>query len=171
MALTVCRGRSHDEYYFDNIDRIISDPPPAPYLDLNLLEILRRVLSAEALRRAFQEEVEFADKERNVNVHGQFGEVRRWDDARKSAVKNWLEDNEGELLSIADALLRETPESTRAGRDELVAWVVRELPDRLDAASQDLSLTQPEMSERLANAGQLPMFGFPTSAPLVSQAS
>ncbi len=62
LALTVCRGRSHDEYYFDNIDRIISDPPPAPYLDLNRLEILRRVLSAEALRRAFQGGVEFATR-------------------------------------------------------------------------------------------------------------
>ena len=33
-ALTVCRVRSHDEFYFQNADRVTSDPPPPPYLDL-----------------------------------------------------------------------------------------------------------------------------------------
>ena len=29
-ALTLCRGRSHDDYYFQRADRITSDPPPQP---------------------------------------------------------------------------------------------------------------------------------------------
>lgn len=28
VALTLCRGRSHDDYYFQRPQRIISDPPP-----------------------------------------------------------------------------------------------------------------------------------------------
>jgi DEAD/DEAH box helicase domain-containing protein len=52
-ALTVCRVRSHDEFYFQNADRVTSDPPPPPYLDLRREGIAQRVLNAEALRRAF----------------------------------------------------------------------------------------------------------------------
>ena len=32
-ALTLCRGRSHDDYYFQRPNRITSDPPPQPYVD------------------------------------------------------------------------------------------------------------------------------------------
>src|ERR671920_2246691 len=46
-ALTVCRGRSHDEYYFNNPARITGDPPPVPYLDMGRLEIVRRSALAE----------------------------------------------------------------------------------------------------------------------------
>ena len=53
LALTVCRGRSHDDYYFDHPEKITGDPPPEPYIDLSRPEILRRVLASEVLRQAF----------------------------------------------------------------------------------------------------------------------
>ena len=49
VALTVCRGRSHDEYYFNHPTRI-TGTPPAPYLDLRRPQIVQRVLAAEFLR-------------------------------------------------------------------------------------------------------------------------
>ena len=30
VALTLCRGRSHDDYYFQRPERINADPPPQP---------------------------------------------------------------------------------------------------------------------------------------------
>ncbi|MCL4264742.1 MAG: DEAD/DEAH box helicase [Anaerolineae bacterium] len=161
-ALTVCRGRSHDEFYFQHVDRITSDPPPTPYLDLERIEILRRVLSAESLRRAFKAVVTFDDNEKNVNVHGQFGRVDRWDAQRHTAVTNWLQAHRNELCEVAHVLLRQTPSTTRAERDNLVDWVIRTLPQKVDEACQNPNLTQVDLSERLANAGWLPMFGFPT---------
>ena len=53
VALTLCRGRSHDDYYFQRPDRITSDPPPQPYVDMRQEAILRRVLCKEVLRQAF----------------------------------------------------------------------------------------------------------------------
>jgi len=53
LALTLCRGRSHDDYYFQRPARITADPPPPPYVDTSRLQILRRVLAKEVLRRAF----------------------------------------------------------------------------------------------------------------------
>ncbi|MBK7180405.1 MAG: DEAD/DEAH box helicase [Chloroflexi bacterium] len=161
-ALTICRGRSHDEFYFQHVDRMTSDPPPTPYLDLERIEILRRVLSAEALRRAFAAVVVFDDNEKNVNVHGQFGQVEHWNEARRTAVATWLQTHREELLAVADVLLRQTPPDTRAKRNELVEWVIHKLPQKLDEACQNPNLTQVDLSERLANAGWLPMFGFPT---------
>src|SRR5208282_174390 len=53
VALTLCRGRSHDDYYFQRPDRITADPPPPPYVDVTSAPILRRVLVKEVLRQAF----------------------------------------------------------------------------------------------------------------------
>ena len=34
IALTLCRGRTHDDYYFQRPQRITAEPPPQPYVDL-----------------------------------------------------------------------------------------------------------------------------------------
>src|SRR4029077_4817946 len=34
VALPRCRGRSHDDYYFQRPQRITADPPPQPYVDV-----------------------------------------------------------------------------------------------------------------------------------------
>ena len=54
VALTVCRGRSHDDYYFQRPQRITADPPPQPYVDVERQAIIQRVLIKEVLRQAFQ---------------------------------------------------------------------------------------------------------------------
>src|SRR3546814_5184276 len=72
LALTLCRGRSHDDYYFQRPERITADPPPPPYVDTNRLQILRRVLAKEVLRRVFSELGLFAGTAGD-SVHGEFG--------------------------------------------------------------------------------------------------
>ena len=44
-AITLCRDRTHDDFYFNHADRITGDPPPSPYLDPSVT-ILRRVAAA-----------------------------------------------------------------------------------------------------------------------------
>ena len=51
-AITMCRDRTHDDFYFNHAERITGDLPPQPYLDATV-HILRRVAAAECLRRAF----------------------------------------------------------------------------------------------------------------------
>jgi len=53
VALTLCRGRSHDDYYFQRPDRITSDPPPQPYVDMRREAILQRVLARKSCVRRF----------------------------------------------------------------------------------------------------------------------
>src|SRR5208283_3537194 len=74
LALTLCRGRSHDDYYFQRPERITAELPPQPYVDLSRANILRRVLVKEILRQAFVGlSIGSSD-----SVHGEFGEAAGW---------------------------------------------------------------------------------------------
>ena len=48
-VLTLCRGRSHDDYYFERPELITAEPPPTPYVDVSREEIAQRVISKEVL--------------------------------------------------------------------------------------------------------------------------
>ena len=54
VVLTLCRGRSHDEFYFNYPERITGDKPPVPFLSMRRPEIPGRLLAKESLRRAFR---------------------------------------------------------------------------------------------------------------------
>jgi len=53
LAVAFCRGRSHDEFYFQRPEAITGGSPPPPYIDLRQEEIIRRLFVKELLRRAF----------------------------------------------------------------------------------------------------------------------
>ena len=84
IALTLCRGRSHDDYYFQRPDRITSDPPPQPYVDMRRAAILKRILNKEVLRRAFVTLNLFVG-DGGDNVHGEFGDAGDWNQRPPSA--------------------------------------------------------------------------------------
>jgi hypothetical protein len=156
----VCRGRSHDDYYFSRPDRITGEPPPEPYLDLRRPEIVRRVLAAEVLRRAFRPLVDEQDYEVGTNVHGQFGTVADWPRHRPH-VGEWLASSRSEVDELTRALLRHASPELEAKRAELVAYVDSDLLPAIDAAVASPGAAS-DLSERLAEEGLLPMFGFPT---------
>lgn len=163
VALTVCRGRSHDEYYFDQPTRITNDPTPEPYLAVNRREIFLRSLRAEILRLAMP------DVEQSVvngggsftptrNVHGAFGLVSDWDTARP-ILTSWLATNRNPVLGAARALADRTP--LAAHSDVLAHDAIADLPGLITDAARGVG--HDELSQRLAERGVLPMFGFPTS--------
>lgn len=158
-ALTICRGRSHDDYYFSHPERITGEEPPAPYLDLKSPEIVRRVLAAECLRRAFEPLVDSADYETGSNVHGQFGTVDDWPRHRPH-VSEWLSESSGEIEEVINALLRHVEDSLAADKDQLLDYVRHELVEVIDTAAS--AGASSDLSQRLAESGVLPMFGFPT---------
>ncbi len=165
VALTVCRGRSHDEYYFDQPERITNDPTPKPYLAIGRKEIFSRSLRAEVLRRAMRD-VETAmtnnglDFTPTVNVHGAFGQVTDWQAARPYLV-DWLTIHAATVQQVAQAFADRTPLAPEASN--LATACVAELPDLIDRATADGTVGHEDLSQRLAEAGVLPMFGFPTS--------
>jgi ATP-dependent helicase YprA (DUF1998 family) len=161
VALTICRGsRSHDDYYFARPDRITGDPPPAPYLDLGRPEILRRVLSSEVLHQAFRHIGVTSDADLGDNVHGQFGGSDDWS-VHRPALESWIQTSRSEIEYVLDGLLTQTSASLRDQRSDLLGFVTDQLIHEIDEAVA-ANMAIPDLSQRLAEYGLLPMFGFPT---------
>ncbi len=163
IALTVCRGRSHDEYYFDQPTRITNDPTPQPYLAVNRREIFLRSLNAEVIRLAIP------DVEQSIlisggtftptrNVHGEFGTVADWDNVAP-LLAAWLSSNRNTIQEVARAISDRTPLASES--ESLTEEVITQLPAMISAAVAGVG--HDELSQRLAEFGVLPMFGFPTS--------
>jgi hypothetical protein len=161
VALTIARGRSHDDYYFQHPDQITGDLPPTPYVDMKRPEILRRCLLAEVLRRAFLDVPATTGFASGDNIHGQFGTAEGWEDAREE-VSGWIAANGDQVEEILDALLTGTTLALQTRREELLAFVAREAAGAIDAAARQTRSPATDLSQRLAEAGLLPMFGFPT---------
>ncbi len=160
VALTLCRGRSHDDYYFERPELITADPPPRPYVDVAAVEIARRVVAKEVLRRAFQGvQLPYAGD----SVHGECGTVGDWSSVHRPAVAAWIAANPAEILAICRTVLRRTAMDSPAGLQKMIDYVRTSLlPAIDDAAGRADSLPYMALSERLASLGVLPMFGFPT---------
>lgn len=156
-ALTLCRGRSHDDYYFERPRLITAEPPPRPYVDVTREEIARRVVNKEVLRRAFEPlQLPYSGD----NVHGEFGLVADWQGHRAS-VARWIDSNSPTVQEICRALLMRTALATPTNVAAMVNYINTSLLPIIDQHAQN-SLPHHALSERLASHGVLPMFGFPT---------
>lgn len=157
-ALTVCRGGTHDDYYYNNPEKITGDAPPQPYLDMSRVEIPRRVIVAELLRRAFRALA--APPERTADSsHGAFGTVEDWP-IYMDGIKKWLEKSD----VVREVINRfcTFSELDVAQLDDIELFCRRSLSARISDLCTDPRFVQSELSERLATAGLLPMFGFPS---------
>lgn len=157
-ALTICRGGSHDDFYYSNPERITGDTPPQPYLDLSRPEIVRRVVAAEALRRAFAALPE--PPVRGTSTHGAFGFANDWEAKHKALVSKWLQTS-GEVVEVVDALCHRAPLAS-GKKEEIADYCRKKLASHVSEIVNNDRYIQQELSERLATAGVLPMFGFPT---------
>jgi hypothetical protein len=164
VALTVCRGRSHDEYYFDRPDAITNEPTPKPYLALDREEIYLRSLRGELLRLAMRDVSQAlqsagVDLDLSANVHGAFGKVSDWGTLRP-VLQRWLTDKSPAIDAAARRLADHTPMSGRAA--DLGRLCAAELIALIQSAVS-VGIGHEDLSQRLAENGVLPMFGFPTS--------
>lgn len=166
-AVTVCRDRTHDQYYFDHPQDMASAPPAPPYLTTGQEEIFLRTLRADALRIAFAKlEHGLVNFDAGVNVHGRFGGASVWFEGARDLVTVLLEDARDEHLSLARALLAETRLGRELKPEDLVRHAVENLVERIDAIA-GLDDESVDLSQRLAEYGLLPMFGFPTDVRLL----
>jgi len=159
-AVTVSRGAAHDEYYFNNPERMTGDVPPQPKLDLCRIEILQRVAAAECLRRAFASLGEAKPRREPESTHGAFGKAQDWPELYREKVGQWLATNP-DVDKIVERFSALTP-LTQRDIDLVRDFLRNRLITEIDAARNDPRYIQEDLSHRLAVAGILPMFGFPT---------
>lgn len=166
-ALTLCRGRSHDEFYYAHPDRITGDRPPVPFLSMSQMQIAYRLMAKECLRRAFREAgVRWWDSPRPPDSHGEFGLVNNWiDDAQlQHEVREWLV-NSNEVAEIANALAASDANGSTA--NDLAAYARNELAPVIAQRAQDPELAGDGLAEKLSDGAVLPMFGMPSRVRLL----
>lgn len=155
IALTVARSTSHDLTNFQEYERMVSDTPKDPYLETRTKEIAERIIYKEILYAALKNEISGKD-----SVHGNFGTVDQWD-KYKEEVANWLSSNQEEVWRIIEVVTTGT-EISDAQKQEIKKFIYDHFLDMISQIATSSEYTQELLSERLANAGLLPMFGFPT---------
>lgn len=158
VAMTVARGNSHDQTHYVQSHRMVSSTPPDPYLELERPEIFMRILNKEILKRAF-ECVDLKNEDLSDNIHGEFGISSNWN-IYKPIVQKWIEDNKDTILNLIKFLKKGT--LINEENETLLEQVRLELVSKITDVVISSEYTQEALSERLANAGYLPMFGFPT---------
>ncbi|MHC5720980.1 MAG: hypothetical protein ACYTX0_55405, partial [Nostoc sp.] len=93
---------------------------------------------------------------------GEFGSVIDWENY-KPDIQDWLHDpkNEPAILTVLDSLRVQTT-LPNASNAQMLNFLRDDLIPEIQTVVDDQTYTQDKLSERLANAGLLPMFGFPT---------
>lgn len=167
FALSVAKNNSHDYAHFMEPERIISAPPTPLYLDIDNTTIIKRMVNKEVLRQAFM--ACFDDLNDAASVHGAFGKAAEWG-KRCKKINAWIKAQAKSITgSRRKSIIEEVIDAVTFGcqlkereRRDIVDTVLN-LCDIITTISQaDAEFPQEQLSERLANAGILPMFGFPT---------
>ena len=157
-AVTVCKSIAHDDYYFNNSERMTGDVPPQPFLDLGRPQVVKRVVAAESLRRSFKS-LNRPPVWSGASAHGSFGAVGDWD-TYKSDVASFLATSD-QISSIVELFASESRLSIEVLR-AIEDWIRHSIIQEIDAIVSTCEIADEELSAVLAYAGILPMFGFPT---------
>jgi DEAD/DEAH box helicase domain-containing protein len=163
IALTYCRGRNHDEYFFNNPERMTGDLSPVPFLSQSQSQILYRMAIKGLFQRYFSE-VNSSQVTAN-SVHGEFGLIEDFFNGSSGIddLFSWLED-ENNWLDIFDNLkLNLYVEKERFddyNTNSFKNWVRGEFRAKFEKINLDYE--QGDLAFRMAELGLLPMSGMPT---------
>jgi len=166
VVLTLCRGRSHDEYFFANPERITTDPPPVPFLTMGSERIIKRLLAKECLRRAFRYAgMRWWHSPKPPDSHGEFGlavDINTqigWAQNR-AAVSSWLVNQKNSQEEVIKALISTSD-------TKLLHWLENDLISLIDNVLANQEIIGDGMAERLAEGAILPMYGMPSRTRLL----
>ncbi len=158
FALTVAKNNSHDFAHYIEPERLIAAPSRPLYLDISNETIIKRMVVKELLRAAFKdEEIDPS----SAAVHGNFGLASDWN-SRRPKIEKWINQHRDNLVKIIDAVSYGIMLDGEL-RTRIINYVIKQLCEKISfIVASNNEFPQTELSERLANAGILPMFGFPT---------
>lgn len=158
IALTIAKGNSHDQTHYAETERMVSATPKAPYLEVRTKEIAERVIIKEVLFQALKSKSDYQITK--DNIHGGFGNIEQWD-SNKQIVGEWIKNHKSVIEIIISKISRGTNIDSNI-KNEILNLVCNELVGRITVEVTKNNGVYSSLSELLANAGLLPMFGFPT---------
>ena len=163
FALTIAKASSHDQTHYFQTERMVSAQPHDPYIEIRSSEIAKRMIIKQVLYEAFSDKE--LEKQASDNVHGAFGTASSWE-KNKPYISQWIESNGTRVDNIVNYITVET--DLDFPKESIAHQIKQTLISDIDAVVLNSSdYPQRDLSERMANAGLLPMFGFPTRVRLL----
>lgn len=159
MTLTFCRGRSHDEFYFNMPYKMTGDLAPIPFLSFQK-DISQRIVVKELLRKAFNSERLRPLIGNEVNIHGEFGIIQANMTNILEELERWLTENlktknTRNLFDFALSKLNDVE------KKEVIDFIENHLIETIqEICNGDEGKN---LAEHLANEGLLPIYGMPTA--------
>ena len=84
FAITLCRGNSFDNFYFNNLNELLNKTPPVPFLSISRTEISKRLIIKEVLRNVFKKlSISGSNVPKGTDTHGEFGRISDWKYSKK----------------------------------------------------------------------------------------
>jgi len=155
IALTVAKGNSHDQTHYNESYRVVSATPADPYLEMNREQIFLRFVYKEILKRVFKD-----IDVNSSNVHGNFGKDYEWP-LNRNKVISFIDNEINQVYAIIETF--KIGSNIVTPTHQIYNDHILELPQKIDEiCGNSIDFPQIDLSEKLANAGILPMFGFPT---------
>lgn len=167
VVLTLCRGRSHDEFYYRHPDKITRTKPPVPFLSMGRIEIAQRLLAKDVLYHAFQAAgVRWWDGPRPPDTHGEFGLTSTWltSPDLQARISQFLATS-SDITRAVDALT--VGQGQPVDRQALETFARSHVLQRIGSMALNTELNGDGLAERLAEGGLLPMFGMPSRSRLL----
>lgn len=170
-ALTFCRGRSHDNYYYyDAIKEMTGGQPADPTLAVNPvvgtsdnLVVVKRIILKHILMLISAKEATWSTN----GTCGQLGGTKvkpipvDWNQIVRPEIVNWIQNNQQEIDTILHYYLDQYVPQTSPIYQTLIDWINKDLINEMDTAIGATS--QEDNAQSVAEAGLLPMYGMPIS--------
>ena len=178
-ALTFCRGKSHDTYYYtDGIDEITGGMPSNPTLSIKPNKdntyndaIVRRVILKHTLWKAFFDNrnatsIGNDNAGSDSDIAGEFGQVSNWA-VNRPIIKAWIDNHNNDIDNIIDVYMNqfEGMPSVAECIPNIKEWLIDDTQGvlaEIDALTQNVEPTRP-LASLLAESGLLPAYGLPTN--------
>jgi len=167
IALTLCRGNSHDSYYYSNLNGMVNAKPPTPFIPMELnSDISKRIFYKEIFRDVFKRNgkgnirLELTKHEKFQDTHGEFGSYENFKNELSITKEQFISDI-NDVLKQEKIILLSTHlnfsnyfyNANFSGEN-----IYSEIAEKLS----DLDIKPVGLAECLAEAGLLPMYGMPT---------
>lgn len=169
-ALTFCRGRSHDNYYYyDAIQEMTGGQPADPSLAVNPivgtsenLVVVKRIILKHILMLVTAGRATWSTN----GTCGQLGGTKApqpidWNREVKPVIENWIQNNQPEIDRIIHYYLDQYVPGTSSIYQDLINWTNNDLVNEMDTAI--VATAQEDNAQSVAEAGLLPMYGMPIS--------
>ena len=164
VALTYCRGQTHDRIHFEHPEEMTGGIPPQPSVTVGEDQkiLAERLASKEVLRRAFRDcGLTWIQSGLPVDTHGEMGTIAHYKENQdlNLQISQWLLHNKNQVEDVSKVITR----GTRIAAEKIVNYILNDLPARIKGVVRAESDGSRGLAHTLADNGVLPMYGMPTA--------